>query len=70
MPLFKSSRKVQRFGTCLAVTIPATFAKVHELEKGSILKIFFGLDGVLVVSCDDDEEGLAKSLRKLLDGLD
>jgi len=70
MPLFKSSRKVQDFGSSSAITLPARFVKVHELEKGSILKVFFCLDGVLVVSCVDDEEVLSERLVKLIERLD
>ena len=50
MPVFKSSRKVQCFGSSLAVTIPALFVKACEIEKGLEMEMLFGLDGVLVLS--------------------
>jgi hypothetical protein len=34
MPVFESSRKVQVFGSSLALTLPAMFVKVNEIEKG------------------------------------
>jgi len=70
MPLFKSSRKVQHFGSSLAITLPATFVKIQELEQASTLKVFYSLDGVLVVSCIDDEEVLSDCLVNLIDRLD
>ena len=70
MPLFESKRKAQVFGSSLALTLPSLFAKVHEIEKGSKMKVFFGLDGILVVSCVDDKEVVIESLVKLLDLLD
>ena len=58
------------FGSSLALTLPSMFAKVHEIEKGSKMKVFYGLDGILVVSCVDDKEVVMESLVKLLDLLD
>ena len=69
MPLFESSRKAQSFGSSIALTLPALFAKVHELEKGSKVRVYYVLDGVLVVSCVDDEGAVAKRLMKLVDML-
>ena len=68
MPVFESSRKVQVFGSSLALTLPALFVKVNEVEKGSVNKIYYGLDGVLVVSLVDDpraREGLMEIIEKL-----
>ena len=57
MPLFESSRKVQVFGSSLAMTLPALFVKANEIEKGSILDVLYGLDGVLVLfNCEDPEK--------------
>jgi antitoxin component of MazEF toxin-antitoxin module len=68
MPVFESSRKVQVFGSSLALTLPALFVKVNEVEKGSVGKVYYGLDGVLVVSLVDDpraREGLMEIIDKL-----
>lgn len=69
MPVFESSRKVQVFGSSLAMTLPALFVKANEIEKGSILDVLYGLDGVLVVfNCEDPKklrECLANILLKL-----
>jgi antitoxin component of MazEF toxin-antitoxin module len=68
MPVFESSRKVQVFGSSLALTLPALFVKANEVEKGSVGKVYYGLDGVLVVSLVDDpkaREGLMEILDKL-----
>jgi len=57
MPVFESSRKVQVFGSSLAMTLPAMFVKANEIEKGSILDVLYGLDGVLVLfNCEDPEK--------------
>ena len=53
MPVFKSSRKVQVFGSSLAMTLPAMFAKANEIEKGSVIKVHYDLNGVLVMSNND-----------------
>ncbi len=57
MPVFESSRKVQVFGSSLATTLPALFVKANEIEKGSVLNVLYGLDGVLVLfNCEDPEK--------------
>jgi antitoxin component of MazEF toxin-antitoxin module len=68
MPVFESSRKVQVFGSSLALTLPALFVKANEVEKGSVGKVYYGLDGVLVVCLVDDlkaREGLMEIIDKL-----
>jgi antitoxin component of MazEF toxin-antitoxin module len=68
MPVFESSRKVQVFGSSLALTLPALFVKANEVEKGSVGKVYYGLNGVLVVSLVDDstaKEGLAEIINRL-----
>ena len=69
MPVFESSRKVQLFGSSLAITLPALFVKVNEVEKGSVGKVYFGLDGVLVVSVVEESKVRA-SLMKIIEKLD
>ena len=69
MPVFKSSRKVQTFGSSLAMTLPAMFVKANEIEKGSVLKVHYGLDGVLVVSWVDEPEELMKCLVEIMEKL-
>ena len=55
--MFESSRKVQIFGSSLAMTLPALFVKANEIEKGSILDVVYGLDGILVLfNCEDPEK--------------
>ena len=70
MPVFETSRKVQGFGTSLALTLPAFFVKVNEVEKGSVVKVYYGLDGVLIVSRVDEPETLRKRLMSIMDNLD
>ena len=54
MPVFESSRKVQVSGSSLALTLPAMFVKACEIEKGSVINVLYGLDGVLVLfQCED-----------------
>ena len=70
MPVFKSSRKVQTFGSSLAMTLPAMFVKANEIEKGSVSKVHYGLDGVLVASWVDEPEALVKCLKEIMEKLD
>jgi antitoxin component of MazEF toxin-antitoxin module len=70
MPVFESSRKVQVFGSSLATTLPAMFAKACEIKKGSVLNVYYGLDGVLVLSRCEDLEALIDSLNKIIEDLD
>ena len=71
MPVFKSSRKVQTFGSSLAMTLPAMFVKANEIEKGSVVEVHYNLNGVLVISnCDDlnNTRKCLKEIEKQLDG--
>ena len=70
MPIFESSRKVQVFGSSLAMTLPALFVKTNEIEKGSVVKVYYGLDGVLVVSWVDEDESLKEGIMRIIDKLD
>lgn len=67
MPVFESSRKVQLFGSSLALTLPALFVKANEVEKGSMMKVLYGLEGVLVAFQGEGDEALRECLLKLLD---
>ena len=73
MPVFESSRKVQVFGSSLAMTLPAMFVKANEIEKGSVLKVHYNLNGVLVISTCDDPVNMRKCLmeiEKQLEGIE
>ena len=70
MPVFESSRKVQVFGSSLAMTLPAFFVNANEVEKGSVINVHYGLEGVLVISRSKDPEVTLKCLKKILDALE
>jgi len=70
MPIFKSSRKVQLFGTSLALTLPALFVKACEIEKGAEVSILYNLDGILVVSDGREPSSLRAGLLALLEKLE
>ncbi len=65
MPVFKSSRKVQKSGSSLAMTLPAMFVKANEIEKGSLINVYFDLNGVLVMSNCDDPMNTRKCLIEI-----
>jgi antitoxin component of MazEF toxin-antitoxin module len=67
VPVFESSRKVQTFGSSMAVTLPSMFVKANEIEKGHVLDVFYGLDGVLVMSQCEGPEVLKECLNELLE---
>ncbi len=69
MPVFESSRKVQVFGSSLAMTLPAMFVKACEIEKGSMLNVFYGLDGVLVLSKDECVASMIDLLEKIIESM-
>ena len=66
MPVFESSRKVQVFGSSLAMTLPAMFVKANEIEKGAQLKVLYGLEGVLVLSKCDDVDVMVDCLSNII----
>jgi antitoxin component of MazEF toxin-antitoxin module len=70
MPVFESKRKVQVFGSSLAMTLPAMFVKVNEVEKGSNVKVLYSLDGVLIACLKDDVEDIMKSLNNMIDKIE
>ena len=70
MPVFESSRKVQVFGSSLALTLPALFVKANEIEKGSVVKVFYGLEGVLIVSRVEDNEATVDRLMAIIKKLE
>ena len=70
MPVFESERKVQAFGSSLALTLPALFVKANEIRKGSIIKTIYNLEGVLIAAQVDDEKTLRDCLLKVLESLD
>jgi len=45
------------------------FVKANEIEKGSVLKVHYGLDGVLVASWVDKPEELMKCLVEIMEKL-
>ena len=65
MPVFKSSRKVQTSGSSLAMTLPAMFVKANEIEKGSMINVYYNLDGVLVIAYCDDPKNMKKYLIEI-----
>ena len=70
MPVFESSRKVQVFGSSLALTLPAMFVKANEIEKGCTVNILYGLEGVMVVSRTEDPETLLSCLSSMITKLE
>ena len=70
MPVFESSRKVQVFGSSLATTLPALFVKANGVEKGSVMNVHYGLEGVMVLSQCEGPEDTLKCLTKILDVLE
>ena len=70
MPVFESSRKVQVFGSSLALTLPSLFVKANEIEKGCIVNILYGLEGVMVVSRTEDPETLLGCLASIINKLE
>ena len=70
MPVFESSRKVQLFGSSLALTLPALFVKACEIRKGSEMEVLFGLDGVLVISDVMEPKDLLNKLLLIVENLE
>ena len=69
MPVFESSRKVLVSGSSLALTLPAMFVKAGEIEKGSVMRVLYDLNGVLIVFQSEDNKTLDR-LMKILEELE
>ena len=69
MKLFKTTRKVQLFGSSLALTIPAMFAKINDIEKGKRLTLFYDLNGTLILANCEKEEELICCLKNMIESL-
>ena len=61
---------MQVFGSSLAMTLPALFVKANEVEKGSVINVLYGLDGVLVASWVNEPEALRERLVEIIEKLD
>jgi len=61
---------VQGFGSSLAVTLPAFFVKVCEVEKGSVVKVLYGTDDVLIMSFVEDTKSLLDCLRRIINKME
>ena len=70
LPLFKTSRKVQSFGSSLALTLPVMFTKINDIEKGKIMKAYYDLNGTLIFSNCQNEEELKQRMINFLKTLD
>ena len=70
MPVFESERRVQATGSSLSITLPAFFVKANEVSKGSLLKVVYNLDGVLIVFCGDDSEVMLEHLKAIQKKID
>ena len=70
MPLFKTSRKIQMFGDSLALTIPSMFVKINDIEKGKKMRIFYDLEGTLIIANCLNEEELKTCILKFLNTLE
>ena len=70
MPVFESERKVQATGSSLSITLPAFFVKANEIRKGSLLKVIYNLDGVLIVFYGDDSEAMLEHLKAIQNKID
>lgn len=66
MPFFLSKRKVQKFGTSLAITLPALFVKGNEIKKGCEAMTFFSFEGILIASWLDDYEEIKRTLVNMM----
>ena len=66
MPVFRTSRKVQSFGSSLALTLPSMFIKACEIDKGSQLNVLYDLKGVLLTFNCNDPDVVIKSVKEII----
>ena len=69
MPVFESSRKVQVFGSSLAMTLPSLFVKANEVKKGSVSQVYYDLEGVLIATWLEEPESLRKCVLEIIEML-
>lgn len=68
-PIFESSRKVQRSGSSLAITLPSMFCIINEIKQKQVLNVMYNLDGILIVF-DANTEDLVQKLKNFIDKLE
>lgn len=56
MVVFKCSRKVQKFGSSMAITIPALFVKINKIKKGSNVEIHYNTNGIMIICIQNSQE--------------
>jgi len=54
----------------MAMTLPSIFVKVNEVKKGSVCNVYYGLEGVLVISVINDAETLREGLMEIIEKID
>ena len=57
-------------GSSLAITLPAFFVKVNEIEKGKEIKVYYNLNDVLIACCDETPESLIENLKTIITRLE
>jgi antitoxin component of MazEF toxin-antitoxin module len=69
-PTFESSRKVQKCGDSLMITLPAFFAKANGIVKGTRMTVIHELRGPLLIFPQDLElEHVLKALKNMRDSI-
>ncbi|EMR73157.1 hypothetical protein MCGE09_00508 [Thaumarchaeota archaeon SCGC AB-539-E09] len=57
-------------GTSLVMTIPSMFVKAHKVGRGSVVKVIYGLEGVLILSKSGDDQEILDKLMVLIRGIE
>ena len=57
-------------GDSLAITMPSMFVKVNEIKKGNRMRVFYDLDGTLVLTDCGNEEELKTCILNFLETLE
>ena len=56
-------------GSSLAITLPAFFAKVNDIKKGSKVEVLYGLKGVIIITKLKNKKEIKKHLLNIIDNI-
>jgi antitoxin component of MazEF toxin-antitoxin module len=70
VPVFTSPRKIQAFGSSLALTLPSLFVKANSIKKGHVGKVIYGFDGILIACCTDNHSNIKEKVLELIEQIE
>jgi antitoxin component of MazEF toxin-antitoxin module len=57
-------------GSSLAITLPAFFVKVNDIQKGSKVEAIYGLKGVIIITKLKNKKEIKNYLLKIIENME